>query len=126
MTATLPRCATCRALVDTEDLFCANCGTEVPQAARAPVPGRPIEARNFECGGCGASMNYDAGAQALKCPFCGSVDLVEEPGRSILAPELVLPFALDRAQAEAALRAWLGSSSKPLAARAAWTWPRAW
>jgi predicted RNA-binding Zn-ribbon protein involved in translation (DUF1610 family) len=110
MSAPPQRCQTCGALVDAEDLFCANCGTEVPEPTRPRVPSLPIEARNFECRGCGASMNYDAGAQALKCPFCGSVDLAEEPGRSILAPELVIPFAIDRAQAEAALRSWLGSS----------------
>jgi RNA polymerase subunit RPABC4/transcription elongation factor Spt4 len=110
MNAPLRRCAPCGSLVDVEDLFCANCGTEVPEPARPRVPGLPIEAKNFECRGCGASMNYDAGAQALKCPFCGSVDLAEEPGRSILAPELVIPFAIDRAQAEGSLRAWLGAS----------------
>lgn len=105
----LDRCTSCRALVDAEDLFCANCGTEAPhEAGRA---GRvATEARNFQCRGCGASMNYDASARSLKCPFCGSVDLAEDPSRGVLAPELVIPFALGRDEAERRLRAFLGSS----------------
>lgn len=110
MNATIRRCETCGAFVDVEDLFCANCGTEVSDRGRPRVPSLTVEAKNFECRGCGASMNYDAGAQALKCPFCGSIDLAEEQGRSILAPELVLPCAIDQGQAEGSLRAWLGAS----------------
>lgn len=108
--ATLERCATCGALVDVEDLFCPNCGTEVPERQAARAPRLATNARNFECRGCGATMNYDAEARALKCPFCGSVDLAEDASRGLLAPELVVPFAFDRAEAEGRLRAWLGSS----------------
>jgi predicted RNA-binding Zn-ribbon protein involved in translation (DUF1610 family) len=109
--AILSRCSVCQALVDAEDLFCANCGTEVADN-RAQPRAHPlsIRARNFQCRGCGAAMNYDARAQSLKCPFCGSLDLVEGPGEGILAPEFVLPFTFDRAEAENRLRAWLGSS----------------
>jgi hypothetical protein len=28
-------------------------------------------AQSFPCGNCGAKLTYDAGAQALKCPYCG-------------------------------------------------------
>lgn len=105
------RCSVCEALVDVEDLFCANCGTEVPDHERAAESHTlAIDARNFQCRGCGASMNYDAHAQTLKCPFCGSIDLDEKPGQGVLAPEFVVPFALDRRAAEAHLRSWLGSS----------------
>jgi DNA-directed RNA polymerase subunit RPC12/RpoP len=108
--ATLDRCATCGALVDVEDLFCANCGTEVPDARAEKNARLTIGAKNFECRGCGATMNYDATARSLKCPFCGSVDLVEDETQGILAPEFVVPFAIDRAEAEFRLRAFLGSS----------------
>jgi predicted RNA-binding Zn-ribbon protein involved in translation (DUF1610 family) len=110
MSLTVDRCATCGALVDLEDLFCANCGTEVPGHAPARPARLAIEARNFRCRGCGASMNYDAGARSLKCPFCGSIELDEDPAEGILAPECVVPFAIGRDEAEARLRAWLGSS----------------
>jgi hypothetical protein len=108
--ATVDRCAVCDALVDVEDLFCANCGTEIPDHRHTQTKRLAVAARNFKCRGCGAAMNYDASAQALKCPFCGSVDLAEDPNPGILAPEFVVPFAIDRGEAEGRLRAWLGSS----------------
>lgn len=106
----IDRCAVCQALVDVEDLFCANCGTEVPDHQGSKTHRMAVEARNFQCRGCGAAMNYDAGARALKCPFCGSVDLTEDASKGILAPEFLIPFAFDRAAAETHLRQWLGSS----------------
>lgn len=109
MTLAIDRCACCGGLVDLEDLFCANCGTEVPDRHKPETTRLPLEARNFHCRGCGAAMNYDAQAQSLKCPFCGSVDLVEEAQKGILSPECVIPFAIDRVEAENRLRAWLGS-----------------
>lgn len=33
-------------------------------------PGAPV-AQEFPCGNCGAKLHYDAGAQAMKCPYCG-------------------------------------------------------
>ena len=110
MNVAVEHCGVCRGIVDVEDLFCANCGTEVPHSGAARAGRVATEAKNFECRGCGASMNYDAKARSLKCPFCGSVDLVEEPGRGVLAPEFVVPFSLDRNQAEDRLRGWMGSS----------------
>lgn len=105
------RCSVCDALVDVEDLFCANCGTEVPDHRQEGAAHTlAIAAQNFKCKGCGASMNYDAKAQTLRCPFCGSVDLEKSEGQGILAPEFILPFAFDHRAAEDHLRGWLGSS----------------
>ncbi|HEV3163417.1 MAG TPA: hypothetical protein VGZ22_05210 [Isosphaeraceae bacterium] len=110
MSVTVDRCDTCGALVDLDDLFCANCGTEVPDHSAGQTARLAIDAKNFQCKSCGASMNYDARAQSLKCPFCGSLDLVEDKSQGILAPECVIPFAIDRNAAESRLRSWLGSS----------------
>jgi len=110
MTLSVERCETCGGLVDLEDLFCANCGTKVPDRHENETARLTIEAKNYQCQGCGASMNYDASAQTLKCPFCGSVELTEDASQGILAPESVVPFALERVEAENRLLAWLGSS----------------
>jgi predicted RNA-binding Zn-ribbon protein involved in translation (DUF1610 family) len=111
MNAVIERCETCGAMVDPDDLFCSNCGAEVPGAESHDSNRLATEARNFQCRSCGATMNYDASARALKCPFCGSIDLAEDTNsRGIHAPEFVIPFALDRAEAEHRLRLWLGSS----------------
>ncbi|MBN2474826.1 MAG: hypothetical protein JXB62_09480 [Pirellulales bacterium] len=111
MSELLAKCEVCQSLLDEEDMFCANCGTEAPR--RKEQPERPADdARlatyNFECSGCGASMSFDATAGSLQCPFCASVDMVQQKDARILAPKRVVPFRLDRDEAVAAMRRWLG------------------
>jgi len=53
-------------------------------------------------------MSYDASAGALRCPFCGSVDLKAQADARVLAPKRVVPFQVERAQAEQIMRKWLG------------------
>ena len=115
MSDLLEKCTVCSAIIDEEDLFCANCGTESPTGAQAKrdaahSPGATISTHNFECQGCGASMSYDASAQTLRCPFCGSEKLSEQKDTKVLAPQSVVPFAISQAEALATLRKWLGSS----------------
>jgi predicted RNA-binding Zn-ribbon protein involved in translation (DUF1610 family) len=107
----LAKCAVCQALLDEEDLFCANCGREAPPSEERRQAGPTLLAtHNFECQGCGASMSYDASAQSLRCPFCGSTNLQEQQDAKILRPQWVVPFAITQADALSRLRAWLGSS----------------
>lgn len=111
MSDLLEKCSVCLALLDEEDLFCANCGTEAPHSERARDQ-RPttIATHNFECRGCGASMSYDASARTLVCPFCGSERLDQQGDVKVLRPKWVVPFAIDERDALARLRKWLGSS----------------
>ncbi|MHB1034833.1 MAG: TFIIB-type zinc ribbon-containing protein [Pirellulales bacterium] len=105
------RCSVCRGLLDEEDLFCPDCGTEAPRGekpAADQAPAAQLATHNFECSGCGASMSYDASAGSLRCPFCGSVDLVQKPDAKMIAPSRVVPFVLDRDQAVETMRRWLG------------------
>jgi hypothetical protein len=53
-------------------------------------------------------MSYDASAGSLRCPFCGSGELQPAPDRTVLAPQLVVPFAIPRETAVETLRRWLG------------------
>jgi predicted RNA-binding Zn-ribbon protein involved in translation (DUF1610 family) len=116
MSDLLTKCGVCLALLDEEDLFCANCGTEAPrsEALNSNLP-RPsdrtlVATHNFECQGCGASMSYDASAQTLRCPFCGSERLSEQKDQKILRPNWVVPFAIGQDDAMARMRQWMGSS----------------
>ena len=113
MSDVLDRCSICQAMLDEEDLFCPNCGTEVPDRAQ-PVEGSPgtanstlVSTHNFECQGCGASMSYDASAQTLRCPFCGSEKLDERQDFKTIAPQRVVPFTINRDAAMTSLRGWL-------------------
>lgn len=103
-------CTSCRGLLDEEDLFCANCGTEAPAASGASAP-RAVAAsapHTFECTECGAMMSYSAAERALCCPYCDNKQLQARPEARAIAPSRVLPFAIGRAQAETIMRNWLG------------------
>src|SRR5918996_867902 len=111
MSDLLQKCSICRALLDEEDLFCANCGTEAPAGDTKQQSKRTqLATHNFQCQGCGASMSYDASAQTLRCPFCGSEKLDEQKDAKGLRPQSVVPFTIDQKDALARLRQWLGSS----------------
>lgn len=104
------KCPVCQSLVDEEDLFCPNCGTEAPQRVdQAAPPAARTATYNFECKGCGASMSYDAKEQTLRCPFCGSTDMEAKPDAKILSPSRVVPFVVSQEQAIAAMRGYLST-----------------
>jgi DNA-directed RNA polymerase subunit RPC12/RpoP len=102
-------CGVCRSYMDDEDLFCANCGTENPTAdAGALRLAHAASHFSFDCTACGASMSYDASAQALRCPFCGSTRMEKREGGRVIQPDAVVPLTISRKQAERILREWLG------------------
>ncbi len=115
------RCEVCQSLLDEEDIFCANCGTETPPrdadgvdesdgdkpAADKQAGGR-IATHNFECEGCGASMSFDAREGKLRCPFCGSTKMNRREDAKVVSPRRVVEFAVAENEAEQRLREWLG------------------
>ena len=104
--AALPPCSRCQSPVEEGDLRCAICALPVP----APPQGaeRKQHAQVLRCTECGAAVAFSALDQAPRCAFCGATMQVEDPVDPIEAAELRVPFAVDRAVAEAALRGWLG------------------
>jgi len=108
MSDLLAKCEVCGSLLDEEDLFCGNCGTEAPRRVDRSADSPRTATHNFLCSGCGASMSYDASAKALQCPFCGSVEMVEKKDSRVLSPRRVVPFRLSREEATEAMRRWLG------------------
>jgi hypothetical protein len=104
------KCTVCGSWIDEEDLFCANCGTEAPNTSSvaAATDAASLVTDNFKCQSCGAAMSYDASAQSLRCPFCGSIDMKPQPDHNVLTPRSVAPFRLKREEAVAAMRDWLG------------------
>jgi hypothetical protein len=110
MSDLLQKCGVCGALIDEEDLFCANCGTEAPHGeGAAATPRTQMATHNFTCDGCGASMSYDASAQTLRCPFCGSEHLTHQKDAKMLRPNSIVPFEVDQSQALETMRGWLGN-----------------
>lgn len=101
------RCSICQALLDEEDLFCANCGAEAPHQQTLVLAAETTR-HVFSCNGCGASMSYDASAQALRCPFCGGGQLQEEEESRTIAPQRIVVAQVSQETANASLRTWLG------------------
>jgi predicted RNA-binding Zn-ribbon protein involved in translation (DUF1610 family) len=119
--STFQRCRVCRCFLESEDLFCANCGTENREATVAAQQEQAFSAGSkvattqiasvyaFQCHSCGASMSYDASAQALRCPFCGSTEMHELKDARTLQADAVIPLEVDRSKVEQSLRKWLAS-----------------
>jgi hypothetical protein len=101
-----PPCTRCASPIEEGDLRCAICALPVPVARAASA--RPAHAQVLRCVECGAAIAFSALAQAPRCAFCGATMTVEQPIDPIEAAQLRIPFEVDRAEAEAALRGWLG------------------
>jgi hypothetical protein len=100
-------CARCRGELAAEDLRCMLCGLATSDQSVA-APARAL-AEVLRCDGCGAALSYSAEHRAARCGFCGATMHVEAPADPIEQASLALPFAVESAQARAALAAWLGS-----------------
>jgi RNA polymerase subunit RPABC4/transcription elongation factor Spt4 len=109
------RCRVCRSFLDPEDLFCSNCGTENLQGVDTAGVGVDetsalqtiASIHSFQCEQCGASMSYDASAQQLRCPFCGSEKLTSRPTARTIRPKSVIPFRVPHRDVEGLIRKWL-------------------
>ncbi|HEY6795403.1 MAG TPA: hypothetical protein VI248_12065 [Kineosporiaceae bacterium] len=119
-------CASCGARVEyapgTTTLKCPYCGftqdiaatgaavTEHDYAAWAALPVKPrarLGQYLLQCRECGAQTQSDDLSGA--CSFCGSPVVVEVSADDQIAPEGVVPFAIDQRGAQDAVRAWISS-----------------
>jgi hypothetical protein len=106
--ARLPPCTRCESPIEEGDLRCAICALPVPAPPAADAAARPVRAQVLRCTECGAAIAFSALAQAPHCAFCGATMKVEQPVDPIEAAQVRIPFEVDRGEAEAALRGWLG------------------
>ncbi|MFI6501526.1 hypothetical protein [Nonomuraea typhae] len=117
-------CSGCGASVayapGTSLLRCPYCGLEQQIAAPARVvrehdyaaflvkPRVPaLAAHQSVCPGCGARTESDALSKS--CQFCGTALVADTAAGDQIAPEAVLPFALDRNGSRESLRGWVKS-----------------
>jgi len=65
----------------------------------------------IQCDACGGSVVFDAGHQAARCLFCGSVAVhADDGGETVLLPDTMLPFEISRPDADDRFRRWARSS----------------
>ncbi len=61
------------------------------------------------CDTCGAEFQLDANVTSGDCPFCGSPVVTAADQYRLFKPRSLLPFKVDRKQAQDAFHKWLGS-----------------
>ena len=119
-------CGGCGARVEyapgTNALRCPYCGYQ--QALAAPVrqvrehayadlarlPRKPVAAVGahvYHCQKCGAQT--ESNALADRCQFCGAALVADASAGELIAPEAVLPFAVDRSGVRRELGKWAKS-----------------
>ena len=103
---TIAGCQRCASPLERGDLRCAVCALPAPAAGQVAQPER---ARVLRCRECNAAIAFSPEAQAPRCAFCGAVMAVEQPLDPIEEARVRVPFAVDRDEANAVLRGWLGS-----------------
>ncbi|MBR1693104.1 MAG: hypothetical protein IJ711_10105 [Lachnospiraceae bacterium] len=59
--------------------------------------------KGYTCPSCGAEMVADENTAATECPYCGNQAIIPSSFDGMYKPELVVPFAIDKAKATAAL-----------------------
>lgn len=104
--AALPPCTRCASPVEDGDLRCAICALPVP----APPASfeRKAHAQVLRCVECGAAVAFSGLAGAPRCGFCGATMKIEQPADPVEVAQVRVPFTVDRAAAESAVRGWLG------------------
>ena len=61
------------------------------------------------CDSCGAAMIADENTMSTMCPFCGSPALIAKRMTREFKPDYIVPFKIDRKQAEKNMNEWLNS-----------------
>jgi hypothetical protein len=99
-------CRRCQSPLEAGDLRCAICSLPTEREATQRTA---TVAEVLRCDECGAAITYDVRVQAPRCAFCGSVMHLERSEDPIEEAQAYLPFRVDPATAQQALRTWLGS-----------------
>ena len=106
---TAAACTRCQTALEDGDLRCVICALPVSAPDAAARPGDAPRAQILRCRECGAAVAFSPEARAPHCGFCGATMAIEQPVDPVEAARLRVPFTVDRAGAEAAVRGWLGS-----------------
>lgn len=118
-------CGACGSRVEyapgTTTLRCPYCGTEQQIAptdaqieehsydswAATAKPLARVGSHVYSCSGCGATTETDNLSD--RCQFCGSPLVADSAAVELIAPEAVVPFAIDKGTARTAFRRWVTS-----------------
>ncbi|RMF72535.1 MAG: hypothetical protein D6744_16725 [Planctomycetota bacterium] len=106
----------------TPNLICQYCGHEnpIPQSvadikeldfravlAELSATHETIEQTTVKCDACGAEVDKPPNVTAMACPFCGADIVMTGRSQRLIKPKALLPFRIERAEAQARFRHWL-------------------
>jgi DNA-directed RNA polymerase subunit RPC12/RpoP len=123
------RCSQCGGEMNydagTRSMVCGHCGsaTAIPDSeghraiveydlehglAMSRARGYGTEVRTTQCQECGASVSFAGATTATQCDFCGSSQVLEQDeNRNVLRPESLVPFQVEREDAQQKFSGWL-------------------
>ncbi len=115
--ATIYKCPQCGSnmLFDAVSgmLQCEHCACQIPvEEYQEKDEKRETDAfsegseKQYHCPSCGATLITDQYTAATSCAYCGSPNIIEEQVENDLKPDLVLPFMVERKEAETKFRKW--------------------
>lgn len=108
--------------VEKQNLSCPYCGNVIGIAKEeySVVREYPIEmARekasidwggetvDIHCDSCGAEMIIQANQLTTECAFCGSIHIRQQSPESVIRPETMIPFKIDKRNAISKFKTWL-------------------
>ena len=64
------------------------------------------EVNEYHCKNCGATLITDKDTTATTCSFCGAAVVLSDRLSGNFAPSLVIPFSINKEQAQAAFKKW--------------------
>lgn len=78
-------------------------------ALRDQLPEAELETTQvLNCTNCGAQVEFEPASHAAVCPFCASPVVTGTGENRHIKPRAVMPFVLDEAAAQKAMKSWLG------------------
>ncbi|MFP4430659.1 MAG: hypothetical protein ACLFPV_05375 [Spirochaetaceae bacterium] len=111
----------------TQSLKCPYCGT-TNNLAGAPTPevheeldyrsalesltrsAGTVEAVNVKCGGCGAAVTIVPPSRTADCVYCGTQVVSSGEADTVLAPQYILPFKIEKSTAGKRFREWIAKT----------------
>lgn len=107
--------------IEKQMLVCQSCGTEIDaedydekQIAFEGGQEYGEDIISYRCPTCSAEVEVDSSQATCTCRYCGIEMAVFAGGNGRMAPEKIIPFELDQAEAEAAFcKWWLGHDTMP-------------
>ncbi len=123
------KCPSCGSAIvfdgNSQKISCSACGLEMPVADYEEMYGgfsepesveyanstsyepETMNMKTYHCQSCGAELMSDEFTSAVMCSFCGNPSLVEDRLQGAFKPQRIIPFKIDKEQAQQIYKSWV-------------------